>query len=311
MAMISSAAREALVDQVAGHLQSTTQGKEGFEGTPRLQRQLKNGLLGCVRPAPRTRLPFGLVPALLNTLHPRHAEVGFRASNEQLIVFTVVSIAAFESKNIKAVDRCITCHKAIDRKDPTKEELAWREKHKLTAVEWSKLPQPFRNHPKMDLFVGDTSPHPAGTFGCTVCHWGWDRETDFSRAGHTPNEEEQRPHVRDAKLNKWAPLPEEEQAPKGVTPVTMTLTPASLLTHAGSRYVLVALPMGVAPTSVMTLTDTAGQVVDTVSLTTIIGTLGSATSAANEALARIPDGIQTSQPTDFQRRAASIGRLNP
>ena len=75
-----TAAREALVDQVSGHLQSSTQGKEGFEGTPRLQRQLKNGLLGCTRPSPHRRLPFGLVPTLLNVLHPRHAAVFARVA---------------------------------------------------------------------------------------------------------------------------------------------------------------------------------------------------------------------------------------
>lgn len=93
---------------------------------------------------------------------------------------------------VPRVDRCITCHKGVDRKDPAPEEVSWRNKHKIEVVEWSKQPQPLKNHPNLDLFVGDTSPHPASKYGCTVCHWGWDRETTFSRAGHTPNEDAQK-----------------------------------------------------------------------------------------------------------------------
>ncbi|MGZ7041765.1 MAG: c-type cytochrome, partial [Thermoanaerobaculia bacterium] len=41
-------------------------------------------------------------------------------------------------------------------------------------------------HPKLDLFVGSASPHPLLEFGCTACHRGQDRATEFGRAGHTP-----------------------------------------------------------------------------------------------------------------------------
>ncbi len=104
---------------------------------------------------------------------------------------------------VPRVDRCITCHKAIDRKDPTPEELSWRKKQQIEAVEWSKLPEPLRNHPRLDLYVSDTSPHPASKYGCTVCHWGWDRETTFSRAGHTPDGEETHPHVFEETTGHW------------------------------------------------------------------------------------------------------------
>lgn len=93
---------------------------------------------------------------------------------------------------VPRVDRCTTCHKAMDRKDPTPEELQWRAKHNIESIEWSKLPHPLRSHPRLDLFVSETSPHPASKYGCTVCHWGWDRETTFSRAGHTPTNQAQR-----------------------------------------------------------------------------------------------------------------------
>lgn len=123
---------------------------------------------------------------------------------------------------VPRVDRCVTCHKSIDRKDPTPDEVAWRKNNKIEAIEWSQLPQPLKSHPKLDLFVGENSPHPASTFGCTACHWGWDRETDFSRAGHMPNHHEKLPYIQDAKTGQWTPLSEDDEPPKGVTPVTMT-----------------------------------------------------------------------------------------
>jgi cytochrome c2 len=104
---------------------------------------------------------------------------------------------------VPRVDRCITCHKGIDRKDPTADELSFRAKHKIEAIEWSKLPEPLRNHPKLDLFVGDTSPHPMSKYGCTTCHWGWDRETTFSRAGHTPDAGEKQPYTFDSSQKLW------------------------------------------------------------------------------------------------------------
>src|SRR5205823_3160479 len=45
---------------------------------------------------------------------------------------------------------------------------------------------PFRTHPRLELFVGSASPHPLLEFGCTGCHRGQDRATEFGRAGHIP-----------------------------------------------------------------------------------------------------------------------------
>ena len=49
------------------------------------------------------------------------------------------------------------------------------------------VPQPYSTHPRLDLFVGSTSPHPMQTFGCTVCHQGQGSATSFKWASHTPN----------------------------------------------------------------------------------------------------------------------------
>ena len=55
------------------------------------------------------------------------------------------------------------------------------------------LPNPHTTHPRLDLFVGDNSPHPMGTFGCTVCHDGQGNATAFKWVSHTPNDTEEDP----------------------------------------------------------------------------------------------------------------------
>jgi cytochrome c2 len=80
---------------------------------------------------------------------------------------------------IPRVDRCMTCHMAIDR--PGYEDA----------------PAPFQNHPDLDLYVGSASPHPMERFGCSTCHFGRDRSVDFARATHTPDSEEEEEHWRE------------------------------------------------------------------------------------------------------------------
>ncbi len=80
---------------------------------------------------------------------------------------------------IDRVDRCMTCHVANSREG-------------FDGESWE---IPYRSHPRLDLFVADSSPHPYGDFGCTACHGGLDRATDFSRAGHSP--------VDDVQLAAW------------------------------------------------------------------------------------------------------------
>jgi hypothetical protein len=53
------------------------------------------------------------------------------------------------------------------------------------------LDQPFTSHPRLDLYVGSTSPHKRGEMGCTICHDGQGSATDFKWASHTPNDPEQ------------------------------------------------------------------------------------------------------------------------
>ncbi len=78
--------------------------------------------------------------------------------------------------SVDRVDRCVTCHVAAARAGFDGE--GWEE--------------PFRSHPRLDLFLSSSSPHPYNRFGCTTCHGGLDRATNFARAGHSPINEEQK-----------------------------------------------------------------------------------------------------------------------
>jgi len=49
------------------------------------------------------------------------------------------------------------------------------------------VPQPYAGHPRLDLFVSDSSPHPMKDFGCTICHQGQGSATSFKWASHAPN----------------------------------------------------------------------------------------------------------------------------
>lgn len=49
------------------------------------------------------------------------------------------------------------------------------------------VPQPYSTHPRLDLFVSDSSPHPMMKFGCTICHDGQGSSTSFKWASHSPN----------------------------------------------------------------------------------------------------------------------------
>ncbi len=73
------------------------------------------------------------------------------------------------------VDRCITCHMFID--EPGFEDQ----------------PNPHKTHPRLDLILGENSPHPMNEIGCTVCHGGeGHRVNDFASIHHTPRDEAQK-----------------------------------------------------------------------------------------------------------------------
>ncbi len=90
-------------------------------------------------------------------------------------------------------DRCRTCHYTIDRVETGTEPAFPFDPH--GNGENGKYPQPFASHPRLDLFLTSTSPHPISQFGCTVCHEGQGSGTSFQNASHTPND----PH----QLQEW------------------------------------------------------------------------------------------------------------
>ncbi|MBI2933794.1 MAG: c-type cytochrome [Planctomycetes bacterium] len=129
------------------------------------------------------------------------------------------------------VERCHTCHKGIDNpayeveinrgaqeevdqyrfKDSflraTVEHALGRSKDceicassanpQIAHGSWSsddavKTTKALMAHPRLDLYASNTSPHALGKVGCTICHEGDGRETEFSRAVHVPVNEAQK-----------------------------------------------------------------------------------------------------------------------
>lgn len=83
-------------------------------------------------------------------------------------------------------DRCRTCHAMIDSIDDTvKTGVVGAFPHgDVSAGMYS---HPYSSHPRLDVYLGATSPHPLPKFGCTVCHEGQGSGTSFQNASHSPN----------------------------------------------------------------------------------------------------------------------------
>jgi mono/diheme cytochrome c family protein len=86
---------------------------------------------------------------------------------QQIILPNVVDDVNFV--RVPKMDRCQTCHLAIDKKG------------------YEKYPQPFTTHPNLELYLGGSSPHPIDKTGCTVCHEGMGQSVSFRDAAHTPS----------------------------------------------------------------------------------------------------------------------------
>jgi mono/diheme cytochrome c family protein len=138
----------------------------------------------------------------------------------------------YNLKYVTRFDRCVSCHKGIDRPAYSRENLEAlvqtprgldrklreaqtmlrQRKEALQGTDDAKkLPDPedldivalssdsltpariteFAAHPRIDLFAGANSKHPAEKFGCTICHSGQGSSTSFALASHTPNNAEQ------------------------------------------------------------------------------------------------------------------------
>lgn len=69
------------------------------------------------------------------------------------------------------------------------ENIKWGEPVRVAVTRG--ISQPFTSHPRLDLFVGSSSPHDMQKVGCTICHDGQGSATSFQWASHTPNSEVQ------------------------------------------------------------------------------------------------------------------------
>jgi predicted CxxxxCH...CXXCH cytochrome family protein len=97
---------------------------------------------GATRPGAGVLMGEGIAQTLL--LKPHGAMPAFGIRQIQVKEFRFASGA-------ERVDRCITCHLAINDPDPS----------------FVNAPQPFRSHPGTYLKT-----HPMDTYGCTICHQG-------------------------------------------------------------------------------------------------------------------------------------------
>jgi mono/diheme cytochrome c family protein len=91
---------------------------------------------------------------------------------QQIILPNVVDDVNFI--RVPKMDRCQTCHLAIDKKG------------------YEKYPQPFTTHPDLATYLGGSSPHPIDKAGCTVCHEGMGQSVSFRDAAHMPSDEKQK-----------------------------------------------------------------------------------------------------------------------
>ena len=90
---------------------------------------------------------------------------------QQIVLPNVVDDVNFI--RVPKMDRCQTCHLAIDKKG------------------YEKYPQPFTTHPDLDTYLGGSSTHPIDRVGCTVCHEGMGQSVSFRDAAHTPSNAKQ------------------------------------------------------------------------------------------------------------------------
>ncbi len=71
------------------------------------------------------------------------------------------------------------------------ERSEWGEEAPASLTIVRGLSHPFTTHPRLDLFLSDSSPHAEKDFGCTICHDGQGSGTEFPWTSHTPNNADQ------------------------------------------------------------------------------------------------------------------------
>lgn len=128
-------------------------------------------------------------------------EVRFRpesADEEGKVVFKDKTLRDFVDHARGRVDpeKCPICKGHDEKQKSPTATYDWIKRPLTPHKSWSgddviKFTKVFMAHPRLDLFVKDSSKHPLDKVGCTICHEGDGRDTDFTRVVHTPNTREQ------------------------------------------------------------------------------------------------------------------------
>ena len=116
---------------------------------------------------------------------------------QQIILPNIVDDVNFT--RVPKMDRCQTCHLAIDRPG------------------YEQYPQPFTSHPNLATYLGSNSPHPMDQIGCTVCHEGMGQSVSFRDASHMPATDEQKVKWEEAFDWEEPHLWDYPMLPKGMT----------------------------------------------------------------------------------------------
>lgn len=130
-------------------------------------------LMGDVKKAEHLLAQIG--PSFANDYFRNMPMLDFINPSEKVIQVVIPDL--HEDLNfltVPRVDRCQTCHLAIDKSG------------------FEEAAQPYRTHPELDLYVDKNSPHPLSDFGCTACHGGLGRSVTFTDTHHTPKDDEQK-----------------------------------------------------------------------------------------------------------------------
>jgi cytochrome c2 len=128
-------------------------------------------------------------------------EYGLVLTNDSLVGYDDQALVHYALPNTPAAEAGLESGDIIQAIDGIavydKESV---ENYLLTLAKWGEpvtlqvkrgLDHPYTTHPRLDLFLSDSSPHPEKVFGCTVCHDGQGSGTSFPWTSHTPNDVDQ------------------------------------------------------------------------------------------------------------------------
>ncbi len=127
-------------------------------------------------------------PTLENVYGMKFADGGLLDEAAVAVIVFPQSAAAMAGLKTADVLTAIGGARVIDR--------AMAKRLLVDAAKWGEpiaieirrgLPHPFSAHPRLDLIGSDSSPHPFGRFGCSICHEGQGTATAFQHAEHTPS----------------------------------------------------------------------------------------------------------------------------